>query len=119
MADWRELEGAVDRIASRVFGERIRLSFFNDFKPDPNRPAIEIGAIVHFGGADSFAPGEGFRTRLNDNEGEVFIDRSTYTGPIPRRDDYVDCLDREGQPYYRVKQVSSAYSNLLVLELSQ
>ena len=117
--DWRALEGAADAAVSSVFGERIRLSFYDNFSPDPDRPTIEIEAVVHFGGADSFLPGQGFRTRLNDNQGEVFIDRSTYTGSMPQRDDYFDCLDREGQPYYKVKQVSAAYSNLLVLELSK
>lgn len=121
MANWRKLEAMVDQKVGRSFGESIRLTFLKDQVIDPDRPFIEIMAVLHVGGDDSksFSPGPSstYRTRLSLGEAELFIDRSTYTGPIPVTGDRVRANDRHGMPRFEVAAVSDRYSNLIVLKL--
>jgi len=119
MANWRDLEGKVDRIMARAFGEKVRLSFLKNGTVDPDRPTVDIVAILHAGGDDSYAAGTGMRTRLSAGKAELVIDRSTYAGSMPRNGDKVRANDREGQPWFQVAAVSDRYSNLLVLSLGQ
>ena len=119
MANWRELEAKVDRTTGKLFGEAVRLSFLKNGAADPDRPLVDITTILHCGGDDSFSVGTGFRTRLAAGKAELVIDRSTYTGSMPRKDDKVRALDRSGQPWFAVATVSDRYSNLLVLSLNQ
>jgi len=120
--DWRKLEETVDKTVSRSFGESVRLSFFTSGGTiDSSRPAVDIRSVLHTGGDDSNAVGlqDGFRVRLSAGSGELFIDRSTYDGPMPRRGDKVRANDRAGQPWFEVHAISDRYSNLLVLSLNQ
>lgn len=121
MANWRNLEAAVDRLViGRSFSESVRLSFLKNGAVDPSRPAVEIAALLHVGGDDSKPIGEGgdrFRSRMALGQAELFIDRSTYTGPMPRQGDSIRANDRAGQPWFEVAIVSDRYSNLLVLSL--
>jgi len=125
MVDWRALEAKVDQTIGATFGEEVRLSFMKNGVADPGRPMIQIRCLVfHAGGNDSNAPGsmaEGgvFRTRLSSGEAEVFIDRSTYAGPMPKQGDRVRANERHGQTWWEVATVSDRYSNLLVLSLTQ
>ncbi|NJO53787.1 MAG: hypothetical protein HC829_02165 [Bacteroidales bacterium] len=118
MTGWRELEAKVDRRMAQTFGERVRVAFFLNGAIDQAQPAIEITAILHCGGDDSFALGTGYRTRLSASKAELVIDRSTYTGPMIKTKDKVRALERAGQPWFEVAAVSSKYSNLLVLSLA-
>jgi len=120
MANWRDLEAAVDRKVGLTFGESVRLSFLTKGAVDPSRPPVDIRAVLHVGGDDSkpFGDGnDGFRSRLGLGQAELFIDRSTYTGPIPRQGDSLRANDRAGRPWFEVALVSDHYSNLLVLTL--
>lgn len=119
MANWRELEAKVDQTTARLFGEQVRLAFFKNGLVDPDRPVVETSAILHVGGADSFGIGAGYRTRLSAGQAELVLDRSTYTGSMPRKLDKVRALDRAGQPWFEVATVSDRYTNLLVLSLGQ
>lgn len=119
MASWRELEAKVDQTTARLFGERVRLSFLKNGVADPDRPLVDISAILHTGGDDSFAVGTGFRSRLAAGKAELVIDRSSYAGPTVKTKDKVRALDRAGQPWFEVSAVSDRYSNLLVLSLNQ
>jgi len=119
MANWRELEAGVDRKMARTFGEPVRLSFLKNGVVDSDRPSIDIVAVLHSGGDDSFTVGTGMRTRLSAGKAELFIARSTYAGPMPRKGDKVRALDRAGRPWFEVSAVSDRYSNLLVLTLGQ
>lgn len=127
MANWRELEAKVDQTTNRLFAERVKLSFMKNAVVDPDRPAVEINAILQCGGDDSFTIGTGFRTRLAAGKAELVIDRSSYLFfpplgppmPMPKKDDKVRALDRAGQPWFAVATVSDRYSNLLVLSLNQ
>lgn len=122
MPNWRNLEAAVDQKIGRAFGEEVRLSFLKDGEVDPARPAIEVVAVLHTGGDDSKPLGNGndrFRSRLSLGQAELFIDRSTYAGPMPRKGDKVRANDRAGKPWFEVAAVSDRYSNLLVLTLGE
>lgn len=119
--DWRTLEANVDAAMARTWGESVRLSFMDKGAPDPARALTNITAVLHTGGDDSNNPGTGetHRTRLSAGEAELFIDRATYGGPMPRTGDRVRANDRIGAPWFEVRAVSDRYSNLLVLSLNQ
>lgn len=122
MARWRSLEAAVDRKVGRSFGEKVYLKFNRNGVADSSRPAVTIDAVLHVGGDDSLPLGSSvdrFRTRLSAGKAELFIDRSTYTGPLPAKKDDVRALDRSGQPWFEVVSISDRYSNLLVLSLGE
>jgi len=117
--DWRELERTVDSIVGGAFSEAVRLSFLKNGTADPARPLVDIEAILLTGGDDSFAPGNGFRARLSAGQGEIVINRSAYTGSMPKTGDRARATDRAGMPWFEVATVSDRYSNLLVLSLNQ
>lgn len=121
MANWRNLEAAVDQKIGLAFGESVRLSFLKNEIVDPARPAIEINAVLHVGGDDAKPAGMGgdWRSRLSLGQAELFIDRSTYAGPAPRSGDKVRANDRAGQPWFEIADVSDRYSNLIVLTLGE
>lgn len=121
MANWRKLEAMVDQKMTRSYGESVRLSFMNKQVVDPDRPTVEIIALLHVGGDDSRAPGPTgtYRSRLSLGEAELFLDRSTYTGPDPKVGDKVRANDRAGKPWFEVAAVSDRYSNLIVVKLGQ
>ncbi|MCX5571478.1 hypothetical protein [Kaistia nematophila] len=120
MTGWRGLEAAVDRRIGLAFGETVRLSFLKGGVVDPARPAVDIRAVLHVGGDDSKPVGDSadrYRSRLSLGEAELFIDRTAYSGPMPRQGDGVRASDRAGQPWFEVAGVSDRYSNLIVLTL--
>ncbi|KAB2731569.1 hypothetical protein [Brucella anthropi] len=121
MANWRKLEAMVDQKMTRSYGESVRLSFMNKQVVDPDRPTVEIIALLHVGGDDSRAPGPTgtYRSRLSLGEAELFLDRSTYTGSDPKVGDKVRANDRAGKPWFEVAAVSDRYSNLIVVKLGQ
>jgi len=121
MANWRKLEAMVDQKMARSYGESVRLSFLKGQVADPDRQMIEINALLHVGGDDSRAPGPTgtYRSRLSLGEAELFLDRSTYTGPDPKVGDKVRANDRAGKPWFEVAAVSDRYSNLIVVKLGQ
>ncbi|KAB2783693.1 MULTISPECIES: hypothetical protein [Brucella] len=121
MANWRKLEAMVDQKMARSYGESVRLSFMKQQVADPDRPTVEIIALLHVGGDDSRAPGPTgtYRSRLSLGEAELFLDRSTYSGPDPKVGDKVRANDRAGKPWFEVAAVSDRYSNLIVVKLGQ
>lgn len=121
MANWRKLEVMVDQKMARSYGESVRLSFLKGQVADPDRQMIEVDAILHVGGDDSRAPGPTgtYRSRLSLGEAELFLDRSTYSGPVPKVGDKVRANDRAGKPWFEVAAVSDRYSNLIVVKLGQ
>ncbi|KAB2674677.1 hypothetical protein [Brucella tritici] len=121
MANWRKLEAMVDQKMTRSYGESVRLSFMKKQVVDPDRPTVEIIALLHVGGDDSRAPGPTgtYRSRLSLGEAELFLDRSTYSGPDPEVGDKVRANDRAGKPWFEVAAVSDRYSNLIVVKLGQ
>ena len=108
----------MDSTVADHFGERVRLSFLKNGAADPARPQWEGNAILHSGGDDSYSAGTGYRTRLSGGEAELVLDRR-YTGPTPVVKDIVRALDRAGTPRWEVSGVSSRYTNLIVLSLTQ
>lgn len=122
MVNWRKLEAAVDQKIGRSFGESVRLNFLKNGAVDAARPAVDIVAVLHAGGDDSKPLTDGsdrYRSRLLAGQAELFIDRSTYSGPMPRTGDRVRAEDRAGKPWFEVAGVSDRYSNLLILSLGE
>lgn len=123
MIDWLALERKVDQLQGRAWGEAVRLSFFKSGQPDQSRPVTDTRAVLHVGSDDSArmadGRGEGMRSRLAAGEGELFLDRSTYTGPIPRKGDRVRANARAGQPWFEVSMVGDHDTNLIVVSLTQ
>lgn len=122
MVDWRVLEAAVDGKIAASFGENIRLSFMKNGAADPGRPAMTLRSeAFHTGGNDSNSIGIGseFRTRLSAGQAELFLARSMYAGPAIRKGDMVRALDRAGEPWWEVSDVSDRYTNLVVVSLTQ
>lgn len=122
MVTWRSLEATVDRKIGRSFGEQVFLRFNRDGVTDPQRPSVTISAVLHVGGDNTIPLGltsDKFRTRLSAGRAELFIDRSTYAGPVPALKDDVRALDRAGQPWFEVLNISDRYSNLLALLLGE
>lgn len=117
--DWRALEARVDGVMARSFGEKVRLSFMTAGQQDPTRPPVEIRAVLHVGGDRTvpIGPGDNYRTKLSLGTAELLLDRSTYTGPIPKPCDKVRALDRAGEPWFEVASVSDRFSNLIIVNL--
>lgn len=121
--DWRELEAMTDDIVLGSNAETVRLSFLLKAggATDPARPQWVGQAVLHTGGDDSIGVGSGgvYRTRLSAAQAELFLTRSTYTGPMPRAGDRVRGMDRVGTPLWEIAGISDRYSHLLVLSLNQ
>lgn len=117
--DWRSLEARVDSSMRAAYGETVRLTFMKNGTTDPTRPQWLGRAILHTGGDDSHAVGDGMRTRLSAGQAELFLDRGTYDGPMPIGQDVVRAMDRDGLPRWEVSGVSDRYSSLIVVSLNQ
>ncbi len=114
--DWRALERSVDGIVGAAFGESVRLSFLAGGTVDPDRAAVTCRGILYVG-ADAVAAG--FNVKYSAAAAALVIDRSAYTGPMPKAGDKVRALERTGQPWFEVKSVNDRHSNLLIAELAE
>lgn len=122
MPDWRQLEAAVDRKIGRAFPDAVLLKFNRSGKADPERPEVEITAILHVAGDESIALGSSndrFGTKLSAGQAALFIDRSSYDGPTPKVKDEVQALGLAGQPWFEVLAIGDRFTNLLVLTLGE
>jgi hypothetical protein len=121
--DWLALERKVDRVVGNAFGESVRLSFLKNGTVDPSRSAVDIVAQLHVGGDNSASleggRGDGYRSRLAAGMGELFLDRSRYTGPMPRAGDKVRANARAGQPWFEVSMVGDHDTNIIVVSLTR
>lgn len=123
--NWRALEAAVDQKIAATFGESVRLSFMKKGAVDPDRPMVDIAAVLRTEEEADFSVGRGgkgggsFRSSLAAGSAEVIIDRASYGGPMPEEGDTVRANDRFGQPWWTVANVDSRRSNLIILTLSQ
>lgn len=119
--DWRALEARVDGVMAASWGEQVRLAFMKGEALDASRPAIELRAILHVAGdrVASSGPADTYKTLQALGDSELILNRDTYTGPAPKQGDKVRALERAGQPWFRVANVSDRYSNLIVLHLGE
>lgn len=106
------------------FAEPVRLSFFKDGVLDPNRPAIEIEAILRVGGGKETSVAGGtdksWRTRIVAQRAELHIDRTKLSSSIVvRQRDKVRALARQGQPWFEVFVVEDRGGTRLVLQLGE
>lgn len=116
--DWRALEQQVDRTMNTAFGENVRLVFKADSVVDPDRPAVEVRAILHVDADQLASFGEGMKTRTTSSTAELLIDRAAYSGPAIRSGDSVRAVTRVGQPWFSVVRVSDRDTSLLRVTLT-
>jgi len=115
--NWRALEARVDKTLADAFGEDVRLSFLKNGAVDPDRPAIEVRAILCVGPNEAPAIA-GMNMRVAAGQGALFLDRATYAGPSPKSGDKVRATDRAGTPWFEVANINDRETNLLVLALT-
>lgn len=110
----------VDRQVGRAFNDHVLLKFNKNGRSDPQRPSVEISAILHLGHGEAVPLGtsnDRYNSELTAASAQLFIDRSVYHGIIPSVKDEVRALDLDGQPWFEVLAVSDRTTNLIVLTL--
>lgn len=107
----------------RTFAEPVRLSFFKAGAIDPDRPAVEIEAVLRTGGGEETMVSGGrdrdWRSRITAQRSELHIDRAKYPHLVARQGDKVRALARPGQPWLEVLAVDDRGSSRLVLQLGE
>lgn len=123
VARFHELRDRTVAGVDHIFAEPVKLSFLNKGEVDTTRASVEIEAILRFGGErETSASGE-FRNRssvrVSAAPGQLFIDASTYAGPVIRVGDAVRALARNGQPWFEVLHVSDRGETRIILSLGE
>lgn len=115
-----------DRVLAQVdntFAEPVRLSFMKGGVLDPDRPAVEIEAMLRVGnGKETSAAGsmvQSWQTRLAAQGGELHIDRARYPGLVFRKGDKVKALARPGEPWFEVLTADDRGATRLVVQLGE
>lgn len=107
----------------QTFAEPVRLSFMKDGVLDPNRPAVEIEAVLRVGGGKetsvSGSQGESWRTRIAAQRAELHVDRARYPTLVARAGDKVKARSRLGEPWFEVLVVDDRSMSRLVLQLGE
>lgn len=115
-----------DRVLRQVdqkFAEPVRLSFMKGGAVDPNRPMVEIEAILRVGGGKETSVAGGrnsaWRSRITAQRAELHIDRAKYPTLVARQHDKVKALARPGEPWFEVLAVDDRGETRLVLQLGE
>lgn len=108
----------------RVFAEPVKLSFRNDGLPDPDRPAVEIEAVLRVAGSKEALPSgkssdNDWRTKFSASPAELHIDRAKYPSIVFRVGDWVRALSRAGQPRFEVLAIQDRGETRLILSLGE
>ena len=107
----------------KTFAEPVRLSFLKGGAVDPDRPALDIEAVLRVGGGKetnvSGGDAQAWRTRIQAQRGELHIDRTTYPDLKVIKGDKVRALARPGQPWFEVLTVDDRLSTRLVVQLGE
>lgn len=89
---------------------------------DPDRPMVEIEAVLRVGGGKetSVAGGQNraWRTRINAQRAELHIDPTKYS-IIVRRGDRVRAVARHGEPLFEVLAVDDRGMPRLIIQLGE
>ena len=122
-ARFHEVRDRVLAATDKAFAEPVRLTFLKDGALDPNRPSLEIEAVLRVGGGDenNMAGGyaQSWRTQLAAGKSELHINKATYTGPAIDPGDRVRALSRSGHPLFEVLRVDDRGESRLVLALGE
>ena len=122
-AGYNDIRGLVVAGADKAFAEPIKVSCLRGGMVDPDRPPIEIEAVLRVGGGNATNMAGGFaqswRTQLAAGKSELHIDQGKYPNLTLRYGDAIRALSRPGQPWFEVTRVDDRGENRLVLELGE
>jgi hypothetical protein len=122
-ARFHELRNKVVSTVDDKFAEPVRLSFMKAAVLDPNRPQMQIDAVLRTGadkqvGIDG-ANDKGWRSKIAAGQAELRINRASYDGPAFARGDVVRALSRPGEPVFEVLYVNDRDHTRLIIGLGQ
>ncbi|ABE63177.1 conserved hypothetical protein [Nitrobacter hamburgensis X14] len=114
-----ELFAAVDE----EMAEPVRLAFMKSGVVDPDRPTVEIEAMLRVGGdketSVAGSAAQSWRTQIAAQRGELSIDPVKYPALSFRRGDKVKALSRPGEPWFEVLAIDDRGMARLVLQLGE
>lgn len=123
IARFHELRNRTVAGVDHVFAEPVKLSFLSKGEVDLARTSIEIEAILRIGGERETSVSGEFRSKssvkVSAAPAQLFIDASTYAGPVIRVGDAVRALARNGQPWFEVLHVSDRGETRIILSLGE
>lgn len=123
-ARFHALRNRVLAVTDHVFAEPVRLHPMKKGVVDPDRPVVEIEAILRVGGGkETLVSGlrtdKAWRSKIQAQRAELHIDRAKYPDLICRREDKVRGLAREGQPWFEILGVDDRGETRLILQLGE
>lgn len=116
-------ERTMSTIDSR-FAELVRITFMVKGQPDPERPSIEILAVLRTSQVENRnlagTLAEQWHARVALEGARLHIDRTGYSGPVPAKGDRVRAISRPGSPGFEVlRDPDDRGHRRLVLELGE
>jgi hypothetical protein len=123
-ARYQRLRDRVLRQVDQVLAEPVLLRFVKAGAADPDRPAIEIEAVLRVGdGTEVTVSGRNtdtaWKSAFQVQPAELHIDRARYPGLVVRVSDEVRALSRPGEPWFEVLGIDDRGSGRLVLRLGE
>ncbi|HEV7436974.1 MAG TPA: hypothetical protein VGO22_19230, partial [Pseudorhizobium sp.] len=99
-ARFHEIRDRAMAAVDNVFGEPVRLSPMVEGRRDPDRPQVEVEAVLRVGGGQETNAnggyGQSWRTQIAAGRAELHINRAAYTGPRIISGDKVRAIARRG-----------------------
>ncbi|MCW5706105.1 hypothetical protein [Shinella sp.] len=118
--DWEAAKTAAIAAVHSAFAETVRLSPTKNGAPDPDRPQVNINAILHHPSVDgAISVGNGIITTISASAHALVVDRHAYPDLVVRAKDKVRATSRAGTPLFEVSKVSDRHSGVLILELGE
>jgi hypothetical protein len=106
-----------------VFAEPVRISFMKDAAVDPDRPMLEMEAVLRVGPGKQTSPAgnmvQSWQSRIAAQGGELRVDRAKYPSLVLRAGDRVKALARPGEPWFEVLLVDDRGGGRLVVQLGE
>lgn len=122
-ARFHGLRNRVMAVVDRKFAEPVRLAFMKEGKVDPDRPTVDIEAVLRVGGGkETTAAGswdKTWRGRITSQRSELHIDPTVYPDISFRKGDRVRALSRRGQPWYGVLTTDDRGETRQVVQLEE
>lgn len=116
-----ELRDVLSEGVDARWAERVRISFLKDGAPDPERPVVEIDAVLRVRKAESEDVSGGrtsaWLTTVAGSVGVLSIAWGAYGGPDIRKGDRVKAASRPGAPWFEVLFVDDRNGSRLLAHL--
>lgn len=110
-------------VVDRAFGETVKVVFVKDGKADPERPAIEVTAVLRTAAqvSPSMAGGRGqaWNAEIAAGSATLFVNRSRYPDLSLNKGDRVQAIQRPGLPWFDVARQDSRSHGRLIVHLSE